>query len=182
MSISKQDLFDMIPTFYQQSDIMDKILGAEATELSALYSAIEDIRNQLFVDTATWGLDRWEKIVGLGTDTSKTYDDRRALIKTRLQGYGTVTDAFLKDVARTVFNGDITIQTFPSAYQVDITFNNIKGRPPIVLELQAQLSQLIPAHLLINYIYTYNTWADIDTNAWTWGTTPDVTWSAFETI
>lgn len=52
-------LIDKLPSF-DRNYIVEEIQGAYDTELNILKEDIDDTFNQLFVDTATWGLDMWE--------------------------------------------------------------------------------------------------------------------------
>src|SRR5690606_17659508 len=67
-----------------------------------LYRRIYDVLDQFFVDTATWGLDYWEKIVGIETDKNMPLETRRKLIKERLQGFGTLTEERFREIVNEV--------------------------------------------------------------------------------
>lgn len=49
-------------------------------EHEKLRAAVADILNQLFVNTATWGLDLWEEFCGLQTNANDAYAQRRARV------------------------------------------------------------------------------------------------------
>lgn len=64
----KQELLGYLPSYYEGIEEMDEIMDTVAKEIDKLSQAIEDTLNQSFVDFATWGLDRWEKIFGLNSN------------------------------------------------------------------------------------------------------------------
>lgn len=57
-----------LPDYYDEVLEMDTIIGTEAKEIDDFEMDAQDALNQSFVDKATWGLDRWEKIFGLSAD------------------------------------------------------------------------------------------------------------------
>ena len=81
-----KELKSYLPEFLVSKEPLKSIYEAEGKILNELSLSLDDSLNQYFVDTATWGLEAWEKFVGIPTDKSKSLDDRRGLIKTKLIG------------------------------------------------------------------------------------------------
>lgn len=144
--------------------------------------AIQDILNQIFVNTATWGLDNWEKYLGLKIDLSETYENRRARIMTRLRGQGTVTKAMLKNVCESFINGTVEIIEDNPNYSFTIKFTDIKGIPANMEYLKATVEEVKPAHLAVTYEYTYLTWDEFESHEWTWDEleAQNLTWDELE--
>ena len=63
--ISNNSLSRQLPDFISQDPYIAEILKTKALEYTSLDEFKEDIKKQLFVDTATWGLVLWEKALGL---------------------------------------------------------------------------------------------------------------------
>ena len=93
------NLIDMLPSFYHNSDFVKAYMSSQTVEHSFIKESIKDLVNNLYVNTATWGLDYFEEKLGLQTDKSKTYEERRERIKTKKRGNGTTTIKMLKDTA-----------------------------------------------------------------------------------
>ena len=54
-----------LPRYYQDSPPVTELERVMGEQAEALLDAKEDTVNQLWIDTATWGLDLWEQWVGL---------------------------------------------------------------------------------------------------------------------
>ena len=80
------NLIDMLPSFYHNSDFVKAYMSSQTVEHSFIKESIEDLVNNLYVDTATWGLDYFEEKLGLQTDKSKSYEERRERIKAKKRG------------------------------------------------------------------------------------------------
>lgn len=83
--------------YYQDSKIMQSILDTQGIEIDAIRDKIKDILEQFYVDTATWGLDLWEKELNI-QDTIGDYSERRNRIKLYLAKPVSVTPRFLTDL------------------------------------------------------------------------------------
>jgi hypothetical protein len=172
------EMRDYMPKYYGDSVIVGNIIDRESAEFTTLNNDIQDVLNQFFVDTATWGLDRWEKICDIETDTSKTYDNRRAVIKSKLRGIGTVTVAMIKNVAESYYTNAVEVAEDNANYLIDITFMGARGVPDNLTDIQNILREMIPAHLGIDYIFTYLPFNELDTQQW--NTIDTYTWSNLE--
>ena len=58
---------DKLPHFYDNG-ITRPILKAEEEERNILFDEIEDTLRQFFVETATWGLEYWERMLEIKTN------------------------------------------------------------------------------------------------------------------
>lgn len=159
---------DYLPAYYGESVVMRNIIDREGAELGRLNAAAYDVLAQFFVDTATWGLANWERVCGLPTDLTKPIEQRRAIVKARLRGIGTVTVALIKSVAEAYDNGEVDVREDNANYTIIITFISTRGVPPDIDDIKAALREIIPAHLAINYEFTYLQWAELDAENWTW--------------
>ena len=91
-----------LPRYYQDSpqvSELERVLGEQA---GALRVSESDTLAQLWVDTATWGLDLWEQWVGLPSDRTRPYSYRRSRIKAKLRGQGATTAEMLRSVVASV--------------------------------------------------------------------------------
>ena len=72
-----EDLTKIVPQVVTRLKEMYELYHSEGYEIGQLYQALTDVTEQCFITTATWGLDKWEKLFGIDTDISQTYEDRR---------------------------------------------------------------------------------------------------------
>ena len=77
-----------LPRYYQDSpqvSELERVLGEQA---EALRVSESDTLAQLWIDTATWGLNLWEQWAGLPVDRTRPYSYRRGRVKAKLRGQG----------------------------------------------------------------------------------------------
>lgn len=147
-----------MPGYYADSAAVTNLLDREYTEINSLDSAVTDVLNQFFIDTATWGLDNWERVCGIVTDATKPDDQRRSVIRSKLRGVGTVTVALVQSVAESYDNGTVNVTEDNTTYTVTITFVSTLGVPPNLTDIQNSLRDIVPAHLGINYVFNFVTY------------------------
>lgn len=143
-----------IPLIFKDNKVIEEITNAEDIEFDKLQFNIEDIRKQLFIDTATWALDIYERELGIKTNTSKSLEDRRSLVSSKWRGTGKVDNELIKRVADAFTNGDVEIGFDGN---ILIKFNSVLGIPPNMEDVYDSLGEIIPAHLDILYEYIYRT-------------------------
>lgn len=157
-----------MPLYYADSHVVGNVLDRESAEIGSLNAGIADVLAQYFIDTSTWGLAYWERVCGIKTDITKPYDQRRAVIKSKLRGMGTVTVSLIKNVAEAYDNGEVSVTEDNTSYTLTITFISRRGIPPALGDIQSSLREIVPAHLGINFKFTYLSWAELDAQRWTW--------------
>jgi hypothetical protein len=154
-------MYDYIPGYYEDIREARAIVDTESAILDLVNADINDVLAQFYVDTATWGLANWERICGISTDESKPIDQRRSVVKSKLRGIGTVTVGLIESVAESYSNGDVAVIEDNANYTVTIKFVSTLGVPPNMADIQNALREIIPAHLAINYEFTYATYSEL---------------------
>lgn len=154
-----ENMLSYVPLYYHSSNVFKAILSSEGGELDLLRQSLEGLKAQLFIDTATWGLQFWEKEFGLAGNPELTYEERRSRIKGKIRGIGKVGVELIRSVAEAYSNGEVGV-SFDG--DVTITFLSTRGIPTALGELQKQLAEVMPAHLTVHYVFTYLTWQEFD--------------------
>ncbi|MDT9725085.1 DUF2313 domain-containing protein [Xylanibacillus composti] len=174
---------DYMPPYYREVREAEQLLDREAAELNGLNAAIRDVLNQLFVDTATWGLAHWERICGIPVDVAKPRNQRRSVIKSKLRGVGTVTVSLVKAVAEAYDNGEVDVTEDPANFSVTITFISNHGVPENLDDIRRALREIVPAHLAIHFEFTFMTYEALDSYSLTWADVDakELTWADWET-
>ena len=121
------NLIDKLPSFYHNSDFVKAYMSSQTVEYDFIKESIEDLVNNLYVNTATWGLDYFEEKLGLQTDKSKSYEERRERIKAKKIGTGTTTVKMIKDTALAFECGEIDITEMYADYMFKIKFISQKN-------------------------------------------------------
>ncbi|MCC0697842.1 putative phage tail protein, partial [Clostridioides sp. ES-S-0048-02] len=91
-------LIDHLPSF-ANNEIDIQIQDALENELLTLLDEKNDLLDQFFIDTATWGLDDWEDLLKIKTNSKLDFDTRRSNVKAKLRGKGTTTIEVIKAIS-----------------------------------------------------------------------------------
>jgi hypothetical protein len=151
------NLIDMLPSFYHNSDFVKSYMSSQSVEYNFIKESIDDLVNNLYVDTATWGLDYFEEELGLKTDKSKTYEERRERIKAKKIGNGTTTIKMIKDTALAFDCGEVEITEMYNDYAFKLKFVSEKGRPKNLDDFKNAIDEIKPAHLAYILEFIFNT-------------------------
>lgn len=151
------DLMKYLPEYYRKGQNINNLMKVVGTELWGIKYSIQDMYRQFIVSTATWGLDMWEKDMGIEVDKSKPYEYRRENIKAKMRGASRTTKAMLKNVAIAFSGGEVDVIEHPPENFFEIKFIGIKGIPANMAGLINAINEIKPAHLLCSFIYTYTT-------------------------
>ena len=148
-------LLELLPDRIQKAEETKAYENAMEPSVIDAQSAKDDTLAQVFLETATWGLDLWEKQLGLETEAEKNLEYRRSRIKSKLRGQGTATIAMIQNLSESFSGGETEIIEHPEQYSFDIKFCGSVGTPPNLDDLTAALNETIPAHLSYQYQYRY---------------------------
>ena len=163
----KPDLMRYLPHYYASSTIMKAIQDAYAEELGYVYYFIEDFLKQFLTPaTATWGLSFWEEQLGLKTDISKSYEERREIIMSRLRGIGTIGREVIKRAAEAFSGGDVDVIEYPAEHRFIVKFVGTLGVPKNMASFIEMIEDLKPAHLTYSFEYTYTWWNMLKEITW----------------
>jgi len=155
---------------------MQEIMKSIEDEFHSLNSEIQLSENQFFVVLADKNISEHEKDVGLTPDTNADIDTRRGRVLSKLRGTGTVTKTMMKNVAASFVNGDIEIIEYPSEYCFAVKFTSRTGIPYNIIDIQNMIEEIKPAHLAVEYIFTYRLWQDIIDTLNDWENVKSYTW------
>lgn len=170
-----------VPKFIQTAQAYRAIIDAQGSEFDQLRTNIEDILKQFYVETATWGLDLWEQMLGLKSYAGKPLDQRRSRIISKLRGMGTVTVSLIKNVAESYVYGTVEVTENPAAYSFTIKFVDSRGIPPNLDDVKAAIEEIKPAHLAVQYEFTYTTYGELKAWSLTYGDLKVLTYGQIKT-
>lgn len=176
-NIVKVNLLEHLPSFYANSNYVKNIMESDSREVEFLLYAIDDLKKQFYVNTATWGLEFYERDLGLKVDINKPYRERRDLIKSKLRGQGTTTIQMIKDTAKAFTNVEVDVIEIPSEYKFIVKFIGEKGIPRNLQDFKSMLETIKPAHLVYELQYTYTVWDFIMQDSPSWESLNTKTWN-----
>ena len=122
-------LIDKLPFFYEECPKTNTIQDGLSSEINNLYSKVEGTIDQLYVNSATWALNEWEKFADI-KKTEGTIEQRRARVASKLKAKGTTTLEVMKSLCK--------------SYSEDIRVTEIYNEYKILLELIATKENDIP--------------------------------------
>ena len=156
-------LIDKLPYFYNNG-ITRPIIEAEQTERDILIEEIADVLKQMYVSTATWGLDYWEEMLYLPRNTGETYEKRRSIIYARMRSTRTTTVKVVEELAASFFKPEnVTVTEHNENYYFNIEFENIKASTVKLQDVIDVLEIYKPAHL--NYDFTFSVKTNVQINS-----------------
>jgi hypothetical protein len=122
-------------------------MNVETLEFAKLKECIDELANNLYVQTATWGLDYFEAELGIDTDISKTYEERRERILAKKRGTGTSTKQMIRNTAESFTAGEVVVIENFKDYSFSIKFIDTNGSPRNIDTLTNMIDEIKPAHL-----------------------------------
>ena len=170
------NLLEHLPSFYHNSDVIKTFMESNSIEVDTLKAYIEDLSKNLYVKTATWGLDLFEEELGLTTDKSISHEERRERILAKKRGSGTTTKAMIKNTAEAFSGGEVDIIENFEDYSFVVKFIGIKGIPKNITLFKQVIEEIKPAHLNYELAYTYTIWGMLMDKKLIWNDVSSYTW------
>ena len=152
-------LFNKLPSFYE-NDIVKSIQNALGVEADSINNTVEDTLNQFFVDSATFGLDKWENMLGISKNNFDI-QTRRENIKAKMRTRGTSNLSVVKNICEAYSNGEVDITVNYKDYSFDVYFVGSVGIPKALDELDKTINEIKPCHLAHTFRFRYNTHKDL---------------------
>ena len=160
-------IYDYLPRYYGDFRQVVEMLKTEASEFTRLRALLLDVLNQFYVETATYGLDRWEKITDIEYLPQRSIPSRRHYINAKLRGTGTVTKALLEEIVNAFYS--MKVNEINNEYVVEFEFLIKRGVPKNIEDIEWAINDVIPAHLGIRFKFKYTPWKEYEDAYFYWG-------------
>ena len=147
-------LITKLPSFYD-NDITKPIQNSFTIEANSINDKVENTLNQFYVDSATYGLDKWEKMLGISKNNNDI-QTRRENIKAKMRSRGTTSIEVIKNICEAYSYGEVEIIVNHSDYSFEINFIGSIGVPKAFAELDKTIEEIKPCHLAHSYKFRYN--------------------------
>lgn len=161
-SMRGREMHSFLPAYYENSRIMNTDMNTKGTEMDLLFGSLDEILQQFFVQSATWGLERWEYELGIETNLLKPIEQRRSVVESKLRGSGKFSGRLVKNVAEAYDGGTVDVSFQPQEWSFTIHFIDTLGIPPNLDDLKAVIEEIKPAHMTVEYEFSYLLIRDID--------------------
>lgn len=161
-----EDLTKLVPPFMSEIAEMKELYTAEGYQVGYAQHVLEDVIKQCYLVTATHGLSRWEKVYGIETNRSLSYEQRREILLAKLRGQGTTTRKMIQNTAAAFSGAEVHVIEDNKNNQFIIRFVGIKGIPRNMQGFIEMLEQIKPAHLAYQFEYRYTVWGELLLYSW----------------
>lgn len=151
-----------VPSFLEEAEPLKSIYKATGEESGIYFEKIEDVLEQMYVETATWGLAFWEEMLNIKAPREHTYAMRREIIISKLRGIGTTTKEMIKIMAASFSGGEVEVIEMPEQYKFLIKFVGVLGTPENMDDLSKAIDDVKPAHLWYEYAFRYYLVSDVN--------------------
>jgi Uncharacterised protein conserved in bacteria (DUF2313) len=162
----QREITDYLPRFYDDFQQVVTMLKTEANEFTRVRAKLNEILDQFYVETATYGLDRWESITDIEYIEERSTISRRHYINAKLRGVGTVTPTLLKSIVDAFYTAEIYEE--PNDFKVRIKLVGKRGVPKNLEDIEDAVNNVIPAHLQPYFEFTYLPWSEVEEAGLTW--------------
>ena len=159
-------------------------LDAQGAALDAVQARLEDTQREMLVSTAEGrGLEAIEALLARRPVAGSLKRRREALAALLRIGGDSFTLAAINDNLKGCGINAVAEET-GTAGQVKVYFPDVPGIPEGFEEMQAIIESILPAHLGIEYVYWYITWAVMEERFDTWGDIEalNLTWEELEKL
>jgi hypothetical protein len=129
-------------------------------EVNSINDEVENTLNQFYVNSATFGLDKWEKMLGISKNNNDI-QTRRENIKAKMRTRGASNLSVIKNICEAYSNGEVDITVNYKDYSFDVYFVGSVGIPKALDELDKTINEIKPCHLAHTFEFRYNTHKDL---------------------
>lgn len=132
--------------------VFSKVFASQQVQIDKLNDQLEDLENQAYIHTATWGLKYWAEALGIEIYESDTYESIRQRCLAAFRGKGNCTIEYLKNTCLS-FNyiNSVYIDEVFEEYYFNLLLNSEEGFPKNIYYLYDIIRKITPGHLGIYY-------------------------------
>lgn len=146
MRNDRVDILKYLPSFLGRDKHFKIANDADSIEHDAIRADLQDLLDQLYVVTATWGMEKWEELVDITPQDGADIAARRAAVIQKLGISPSVTQAYLQSlINRHITDKSGLVEADNEHYAVDFTIP--LGKVPDSNALFTDIDTYIPAHL-----------------------------------
>ena len=157
-------------------------LDAQGEALDGIWAGLEELHREADLTTAeSWGLDLVAGLLARKPVTTSAKRMRNSLMALLNVG----GDSFTREAINTAISGcgiRAQVTETDQVGTVEVSFPDVPGIPTGFEEMSKIIEDIIPAHLLIQYVYWYITWEQLEAKIKNWQDIEDrqLTWEQLE--
>lgn len=144
------DILKNLPKYERESDVFINIINAFGEQHLNFLEEIKEISRQIDVDSATWGLDIYEKELGIKANAELDIKLRRELIKAKMNIRPPASKKQMIAMLRN-FVKDADIKEYFERYEFEVLLKTNKKISESLVHIEKLIEEFKPAHL--NFIF-----------------------------
>ena len=149
--------------------LFHELTEAESKEFAFIDDVVTELEKNMSINgTTASNIARAEGDFLVTPDNRKSLQDRVSVLLAKLRGVGITTPSMVKNLAQSFEYGEIEIDEESKEDVLIVRFTSVYGTPPNMVDFIAALTEILPAHLLLEFIYKYLTWDDYESYNRTW--------------
>ena len=145
------------PDIMKTNDTMQSLYSVERDEIETFNIEINSIiDNTFFQSLNLYGIQKWEKILGLESNATLDINTRQELLLTKRRFRPPFTRQNLQKILESVWGkGNYVFEIYPNEFQLIIDIHT--NEPEVYLKFQKYIRNLIPANMYVIFSvqYTY---------------------------
>jgi hypothetical protein len=149
----KERLIKNLHKIVREDPYINELCNSSGIELDEIERVLNDIYNQYWFDTMTWGADIVAKQLKVKLDSTMTQADKNSLLEARWKASGKSDVFLLQTICDSWKNGEIDV--FFTNGRIQVKFVGEYGVPSDLDSLKSELNKSKPAHLAIDYLFKY---------------------------
>ena len=148
-SASAARMLETVSPIYDDSHVGLWLFEVIGREYDGIWDIIKSLPEQLFPETATWGLELWERRYGITTDASIDLETRRAAVLKRREKKGPLNPALLESLLEELTGRKITVVEDNPHYRFVIQVQ--EGKTAVdYAAMVSRVNKIKPSHLAYN--------------------------------
>ncbi|AJA42424.1 hypothetical protein AJ85_06605 [Alkalihalobacillus alcalophilus ATCC 27647 = CGMCC 1.3604] len=159
-SESGKQMLSYVSPIYHHSRVMGSIFEANGKEIDLMKHNFEEIKLQLFPQTATWGLRYWEDSVGIEVNEYVSIEQRRRAVISKLATRFPITKNRFKRIVSSLSNAKVDIEFIEDGHFIT-WFSNENEKIIDLMRVPERAEEIKPAHLICDLGVMHSTTLEV---------------------
>lgn len=155
---SSEEMLKLLHKIFRKYVVTNEIVKTAGAQIDDIEVKVDDIEKQNYLETATWGLDIFEKELAVSNADVKTEEERKKIIAAKWRGSGILTLKLLQQTVEAFINYNVKVR-FTGVIVID--FSEKIGYPHNFEDIHNAIEDIKPAHLGIEYVFRFRTHKEV---------------------
>ena len=106
---SSEEMLKLLHKIFRKDVVTNEIVKTAGAQIDDIEVKVDDIEKQNYLETATWGLDIFEKELAVSNADVKTEEERKKIIAAKWRGSGILTLKLLQQTVEAFINYNVCL-------------------------------------------------------------------------